>query len=69
MVRICELGVAFEGPVQIPQIAVDARHDGVVRQPRADRARDIQGRGSRRDALDTAVRKGDLYIVHGYFSG
>ena len=60
-----ELGVVLEGPVQIPQIAVHARHNGVIRQPGADRPRDVQGPGSRRNALDTAVRKGDLYVVHG----
>ena len=60
-----EPGVVLEGPVQIPQIAVDARHDGVIRQPRADRAGHIQWLGSGRNALYTAVRKGDLYVVHG----
>ncbi len=60
-----ELGVALERPVQIPQIAVDARNDGIVRQPLAEGTGYIQRSSSRRNALDTAVRKGDLYVVHG----
>ena len=60
-----QLGIVFERTVQIPQIAVDARHKGVIRQPCADRAGHIQRLGSSRNALYTAVRKGDLYVVHG----
>jgi hypothetical protein len=58
-------GIAFEGPVEIPQIAVDAGDDGVVRQTSADALRDVDGPRAGGDRLDTTVRKGDLNAIHG----
>jgi len=60
-----ELGVPLERPVQVPQVAVDARHDRIVGQTGADRPGHIHWLSSRRNALYTAVRKGNLYVVHG----
>ena len=64
-----QLGVGLERPGQIPQIAVDARDDGVVRQARADGAGDIDRSGPWLDRLRTAVGQPNLMLlIAGTFS-
>ena len=52
-------GVLFERARQIVQFSVDLRDDGVVRQARADRSRDIEGLGTCWHGLLAAVGQRD----------